>query len=148
MADTIYPDWVERELSRVEGLKAQSASAVAQQHRHALAAHFDGVRGRIMLALDNGAEFSFPPALAMGLAGATPAQLADIVLSPLGTGLHWPQLDVDLTVDGLLHGVFGSRAWMRSHAARAGAVRSPAKANAARANGAKGGRPRKVQLAL
>jgi Protein of unknown function (DUF2442) len=148
MVDTHYPDWVERELGRVEGLKAQSAGAAAQQHRHAVAAYFDGVRGRILLELDNGAEFSFPPALAMGLADATPAQLADIVLSPLGTGLHWPQLDVDLTVDGLLHGVFGSRSWMRSHAARAGAVRSPAKASAARVNGAKGGRPRKVQLAI
>jgi Protein of unknown function (DUF2442) len=147
MADTIYPAWVEQELSRAEALGAQGAGAISRQ-RHAVAAHFDTLRGRIVLVLDNGAEFSFPPALAMGLGDATAPQLADIALSPLGTGLHWPQLDVDLTVDGLLQGVFGSRAWMRSHAARAGAVRSPAKAEAARANGAKGGRPRKMPLVV
>jgi hypothetical protein len=66
-----------------------------------------------------------------------------MVVSPMGTGLHWPQLDADLSVQALLEGVFGSRAWRRAHAARAGSVKSEAKALAARANGAKGGRPKK-----
>ena len=75
---------------------------------------------------------------------ATPPQLAAIDPSPLGTDLHWPQLDRDLTVDGLLIGVFSSKTWMRHHAAIAGSTRTPSKAAAARANGTKGGRPRKV----
>jgi hypothetical protein len=94
--------------------------------------------------LDNGADFSFPPDLAQGLANASHEALNAIELSPLGTGLRWTQLDVDLTVDGLLVGVFGSRNWMRRHAAQAGSTASPAKTAAARANGAKGGRPKKV----
>jgi hypothetical protein len=60
----------------------------------------------------------------------------------LGIGLHWEQLDVDVSVPGLLAGLFGTKAWMdRQRAARAGTARSPAKAEAARRNGAKGGRP-------
>jgi len=48
-------------------------------------------------------------------------------------------LDVDLSIPGLLSGIFGTKAYM---ARRAGQATSPAKAAAARANGAKGGRPR------
>lgn len=29
-----------------------------------------------------------------------------------GYGLHWPDLDVDVTVGGLLVGVFGTRSYM------------------------------------
>ncbi|PZR07781.1 MAG: DUF2442 domain-containing protein, partial [Azospirillum brasilense] len=49
-------------------------------------------------------------------------------------------LDADLSVPGLLAGLFGTRAFM---ARQAGRATSPAKAAAARANGARGGRPRK-----
>jgi len=57
-----------------------------------------------------------------------------------GYGLHREALDVDLSIPGLLAGLFGTKAYMARHAGRA---TSPAKAAAARANGAKGGRPRK-----
>lgn len=64
----------------------------------------------------HGLEFSFPPALAEGLADAAPADLADIVISPTGLGLHWPKLDADLYVPALLQGVFGSQRWMAAPA--------------------------------
>jgi hypothetical protein len=76
------------------------------------------------------------------LAQARDAELADIEILGSGHGLHWPALDADFTVPGLLMGVFGTRAWMASELARrAGQAKSPAKAAAARANGRKGGRP-------
>jgi hypothetical protein len=60
--------------------------------------------------------------------------------------LHWPALDVDLFVPGLVVGIFGTRAWMTRELARvAGQTTSPAKAAAARSNGAKGGRPRNAK---
>jgi hypothetical protein len=72
------------------------------------------------------------------------AALADVEIAGAGHALHWPQLDADFTVPGLLMGVFGTRAWMASEfARRAGQAKSPAKAAAARANGRKGGRPRR-----
>jgi hypothetical protein len=85
---------------------------------HATAARYDRATGRIVIDLTNGATFAFPPHLAQHLAGASPEDLADIELSGDGFGLHWPRLDEDLTVPGLLSGLFGTRKWMATLAAR------------------------------
>ena len=58
--------------------------------------------------------------------------------------LHFPAVDADVWLPGLLAGHFGSKNWMAARMGKAGGkVRSPAKTAACRANGAKGGRPRK-----
>jgi hypothetical protein len=106
----------------------------------AASARYDGQLGRIIVDLTNGCTFAFPPRLAQGLESATDDQLAEIEILGAGYGLHWEALDADLSVPGLLAGMFGTRAYM---ARRAGQTTSPAKAAAARTNGAKGGRPRK-----
>lgn len=36
------------------------------------------------------------------LGEATPAQLADFIVSPSGYGIHWPQLDEDLAIDPII----------------------------------------------
>ena len=142
MTERHYPDWLLSELQQLPKPIAKDKSR-DEFCVHAVSAKYDVRKKLIHVALQNGASFSFPPHLAQGLQNATSAQLAHIEVSPMGTGLSWPLLDADLTVDGLLNGVFGSRAWMRAHAAKAGSVRSEAKATAARTNGARGGRPRK-----
>lgn len=103
-------------------------------------ARYDRASGRVIVDLENGCTFAFPPRLAQGLEGATDDQLAAVELLGRGYGLHWEELDVDLSLPGLMAGLFGTKAWM---ARRAGQTTSAAKAAAARANGAKGGRPRK-----
>jgi Protein of unknown function (DUF2442) len=50
--------------------------------------------------------------LAQGLSGATPQDLAQVEITPMGDGLHWETLDTDFTVAGLLNGVFGTKRWM------------------------------------
>ena len=111
----------------------------------AVAARYDAVTGLVHVDLANGAGFHFPARLAEGLDDASDGDLSDIEVSPRGYGLHWPALDVDLSVPGLLAGLFGTRAWMdRQRAAKAGAARSEKKAAAARSNGMKGGRPKKL----
>lgn len=107
----------------------------------AAAARYDKRSARVIVDLTNGCTFAFPPRLAQGLEEATDDQLAAIEILGAGYGLHWEALDVDLSIPGLLAGIFGTKAYM---ARRAGQTRSPAKAAAARANGAKGGRPRKT----
>jgi len=67
--------------------------------------------------------------------------LSAVEILGAGYGLHWEALDVDVSVPGVLAGLFGTRAFM---ARQAGRVSSVKKAAAARENGAKGGRPRKV----
>jgi hypothetical protein len=118
---------------------ARGAEAVVRETR-ALDAHFDAAQGRVVINLTNGCTLAVPTALCQGLEGAGPADLAQVQVA--GSGLHWPSLDVDLSVPGLVAGLFGSR----NHMARlAGRTTSPAKAAAARANGALGGRPRKIK---
>lgn len=107
----------------------------------AAAARYDRPSGRVIVDLENGCTFAFPPRLAQGLEGASDDQLAAVEILGRGYGLHWEELDVDLSLPGLMAGIFGTKAWMAGHAGRA---TSPAKAAAARANGAKGGRPRKT----
>lgn len=124
--------------------EARERSRIADPRRpRALAARYNRRSRRIELELADGCMFAFPAAGAQGLVGATANQLAAVEIVGDGYGLHWEELDADFTVEGLLAGRLGSRAWMREHARRAGSVSSPAKARAARENGRKGGRPRK-----
>ena len=115
-----------------------------QSAPRARAARYDRRTGRVLVDLTNGCSFAFPARKAQGLERASDADLAQVEILGLGFGLHWERLDVDLSVPGLLVGLFGTKAYMdRQRAARAGATTSAAKADAARRNGAKGGRPRK-----
>jgi hypothetical protein len=41
----------------------------------------------------------------------TPADLTLIEITPSGFGLYWPRVDADVSVLGLLQGIFGSRKW-------------------------------------
>ena len=109
----------------------------------AAAVHYDAKMRRIIVDLTNGCAFAFPPELVQGLETASEEQLSEVAILGPGYGLHWDKLDVDLSIPGLLSGVFGTAAWM---ARRGGKSTSEAKANAARVNGAKGGRPRKAAI--
>jgi hypothetical protein len=122
----------------------RAGEALLARGEVATAAVYDSEAATLRLELANGAAVEMPVALIEGLAGATESQRAEVEVSGVGYGLHWPSLDLDLSVPGLLAGVFGTERWLnRQRAARAGAGRSPSKAAAARRNGAKGGRPRK-----
>jgi hypothetical protein len=88
---------------------------------------------------------SFSPADTEGLERAQPSQLKEIEISPSGFGLHFPAVDADLYVPGLLEGFLGNKAWMASRLGQMGGrSRSKGKQAASRANGKLGGRPRKT----
>lgn len=127
-----------------EFTQAEQQMQTLRQHGHTVAARYDRRRARIVVSLNTGVEIAFPPQLAEGLSDATPADLAKIEVTLSGLGLHWPTLDADLYVPGLLAGAFGSKRWMAAQlGAAGGSVRSKAKTRAARTNGRLGGRPRK-----
>jgi hypothetical protein len=94
------------------------------------------------LYLDDGVRISIPRRLLEGLQDASPAQLAKVEILGRGTGIHWPLLDVDHYVPGLLNHIFGTSRWMAELGRRGGSATSVRKAAAARANGKKGGRPK------
>ncbi len=57
--------------------------------------------------MEGGAEIRFPVAENPRLAGGTAEQLNKIEISPFG--LHWPELDEDLSFRGLSQGDYGQR---------------------------------------
>lgn len=135
-------DWLDRELRRrFRSASARGEAKLAREPR-AVRARYDSRKARLVVELSNGVVLMLPPRLLEGLRGASAAQLAKVQLTPLGGGLRWEALDVDLRVAGLASGVFGSRAWMSELARQAGSQTSKRKADAARENGKKGGRPR------
>ncbi len=61
--------------------------------------------GQIIIAMASGTEIRFPMADNPRLALGTPEQLGRIEISPYG--IHWPDLDEDLSFRGLLRGDYG-----------------------------------------
>lgn len=64
--------------------------------------------GEIRILLQSGRELHFPVDQNPRLSHATPEQLNHIELSPYG--LHWPELNEDLSIRGILQGRFGQAA--------------------------------------
>lgn len=63
--------------------------------------------GWVCVRLDDDRELRFPATKSRRLGAATPDQLGNIEIICNGTGLHWPDVDEDLSVQGILEGRFG-----------------------------------------
>jgi hypothetical protein len=61
--------------------------------------------GHMIITMESGTELRFPVAKNPRLAHGTAEQLNRIELSPYG--IHWPDLDEDLSFRGLLRGDYG-----------------------------------------
>ena len=59
---------------------------------------------RLEVELKDGRRISVPLAWYPRLAGAKPEQRAEWELCGAGYGIHWPSIDEDLSVEGLLRG--------------------------------------------
>jgi hypothetical protein len=135
---------------RVKVTEAQLDAAIAQSARKenldktVVRANYDQGRDRLLLELSDGIEIAIPRRRLQGLTEATPDVIARVEVLDGGNSLHWPGIDVDHYVPGLLDGVFGTRDWMARLGRRGGSKQTAAKAAAARRNGLKGGRPRKA----
>lgn len=63
--------------------------------------------GQIVISMESGARMQFAVADNPRLARGTPEQLSKIEISPFG--LHWPDLDEDLSLRGIARGDYGQR---------------------------------------
>jgi len=61
--------------------------------------------GMMWVSLADGRKLGVPLAYFPRLLAATPDQLKNYELSGSGTGIHWDELDEDISVEGLLIGV-------------------------------------------
>ena len=59
----------------------------------------------ITAELVDGRTISVPLAWSWRLSEATPEQRSEFEIIGSGTGIRWPDLDEDISVDGMLHGV-------------------------------------------
>ena len=109
MAELVFDEIVFEQ--QVEQARQTAVIANATEPR-AVLAYYDALNESIVIQLKSGATFSFPSAIAQGLAGANADDLARVEITPSGQGLHWESLDADLHVPSLLSGIFGSRSWM------------------------------------
>jgi len=128
----------------IEAANERAAALVARMPT-ATAARYDRRIHRLVIDLSSGISISFRPQDAQGFEQAKPEQLTKIEISPSGLGLHFPDIDADIYVPGLLEGFLGSRHWAAARLGKAGgSATSPAKTAAVRANGKLGGRPKKI----
>jgi hypothetical protein len=63
----------------------------------------------ISACLTDGRTITVPPAWSWRLSDATPAQRQHFEIIGNGTGIHWPDVDKDVSVQGMLHGVPAKR---------------------------------------
>jgi hypothetical protein len=98
----------------------------------------------LIVGLSNQRRLVLPTEDVQGLGSATHEQMRKYKLFGRGTGICFPELDVDLYVPALIEGVYGNRRWMAQLGKKGGRAKTEAKRLAARANGAKGGRPTRI----
>jgi len=116
------------------------------QYPRAIAVRFDRRIARLVVELESGLGLTMSPKDVQGLQDARPEDLAGAEISPSGLGIHFPKIDMDLSLPGLLEGYLGTRRWMAARNGQAGGkVSNEAKAAAARENGKRGGRPKNLK---
>jgi hypothetical protein len=82
--------------------------------------------------LVDGRVISVPLAWSWRLSEATAAQRANWTLIGDGHGVHWPDIDEDLSADGMLNGVPARRPGIANNGRSAPAHRAPQATNRAR----------------
>jgi hypothetical protein len=141
-----------KEIHKVQVSSGDVDSAITRarqfeaQDPRVIRARYELEEDLVSLYFDDGLKVSIPRKQLQGLERANPSQLSKIEIVGRGTGLHWPLLDVDHYVLGLLEHRFGTKRWMEEIGRRGGQAKSKAKTKASRRNGLKGGRPRLVAI--
>jgi hypothetical protein len=114
---------------------------------HAVAVSYNSAAQIYTLSMLAGGVLSFTVSQVPEIAGATPEQLANVELWPSGGSIRWPQLDMDISITGLVMDIVAGEGWRAAYRSillqEARATKTPKRAAAARENGLKGGRPRK-----
>jgi len=98
---------------QIEQVRQQSKLKFLVEPR-AIKAYYCSDENTIAIHLNTGAVLTIPIANIQWLVNADINLLTDVEVTPLGDGLHWEELDIDLSVSGLLTGNFGDANWMKN----------------------------------
>ena len=111
MADLINENFeineAEFERQSIEA-KKRGDKALREEPR-AVSVRYDKKQKRMIINLNSGATFIFPPRLAQGLNDATDKELADVKVLGHGFAIEWTTLDVHFSIKGLLAGIYGNK---------------------------------------
>jgi hypothetical protein len=125
--------------------KAVEAAELADKvEPRAQAVRYDANNHCLIIELRSGVTVMVPCSLIQGLSDAPPDDIARVKIMARGEDLHWPTLDVQVSVPRLMAGIFGTRKWMADLARRGGNVKSEKKAGSYPATGQRGRRLNKV----
>jgi hypothetical protein len=91
--------------------------------------HAQVTEDEIIACLADGRVISVPLAWSWRLSDATPQQRAHFRLIGSGQGIHWPDVDEDISVEGMLHGVPARRPRSPTPLERGAAARGQAPPN-------------------
>jgi hypothetical protein len=105
---------------------------------------YDAKNRLIMLNLRGGAILGLPVSAIRELAGAKPNQLKTVRAGFGGESITLEDLDVDISIPGLLRDLVGMTSAATLLGRKGGSATSEAKTAAVRENGKRGGRPRKT----
>ena len=122
-------------------------AAHAQDPSAVINARYEPASDAIRLTFRSGGSMMIPRRLITALARQPLSALRSISVSPAGDAVSWRALDVDVFVPGLVERAFGTRLFAAATGQRGGVRRTKAKAAAAKLNGARGGRPRRMESA-
>lgn len=136
------PDWIKKELRTNFARASRAGRQAAKMEPRAVRATFRARDNALLIELTNGAAITIPVKLIPGLKQASLSDVRSVEVLGRGGGLHWKNLDLDLSVPALVASVFAGPEWMAELGRIGGTRSSAAKAAAARKNGRKGGRPR------
>lgn len=90
----------------------EAAQAADTAEPRATAVRYECTSGRLVIELRSGVALMVPVDLLQGVAGAAPEAIEQVEIEGGGVGLHWESLDADLSVPGLVAGLFGTGQWM------------------------------------
>ena len=108
---------------------------------------YDARKKQVVLHLRRGAVVAIPLERIHWLQGATARQLAGLYADRTGDAIISDELDMHISIQGLLADLVGLTGAAAVLGAEGGKAKSPAKTSAARTNGKRGGRPRKKTAA-
>jgi hypothetical protein len=142
MPKSHLPAWIEKELRSNLGRASRAGHRAASTEPRAARVVYESPKHTLRIELTNGAAVSLPVELIPGLKRARARDVRAVEILGRGGGLHFENLDLDLSVPGILSFVFAGPGWLAELGRVGGRKSSAAKAAAARRNGRKGGRPR------
>lgn len=110
----------------------------------AVAVRFDKRIRRVIVDLNKGTTLSVPVDLLQGVHDASVKDLSRVEIMSPGLDIEWPTLDQQFSIEGLMAGRFGNKAWMASLEQRGALTKPKLKAKTSQAAGKKIVRLRKT----